>query len=193
MPHGARAGRGRPDARSRRRSAPPPGFECIRAIKGEVEGCNVGAGTVLDARQVDDAVGAGAHFSGEPRCAAEAACRSRAGCPVPFLPGVATAGEAMALAEEGFALVKFFRPSRRWHRLSRRWRAAARHPLPPDRRGRREECGGVSSAPQRDSRRRQLAAPADALASGELDQDHCAVAGSRATRAGSERVRSGTH
>ena len=32
------------------------GLDCIRAIRDEVEGCNVGAGTVLDARQVDDAV-----------------------------------------------------------------------------------------------------------------------------------------
>ncbi len=83
------------------------GLECIRAIKGEVEGCNVGAGTVLDARQVDDAVGAGATFLVSPGASPKLLAAVR-GCPVPFLPGVATAGEAMALAEEGFAILKFF-------------------------------------------------------------------------------------
>lgn len=83
------------------------GLECIRAIKGEVEGCNVGAGTVLDARQVDDAVGAGATFLVSPGVSPKLLEAARE-CPVPFLPGVATAGEAMALAEDGFAILKFF-------------------------------------------------------------------------------------
>jgi len=83
------------------------GLECIRAIKGEVEGCSVGAGTVLDGRQVDAAVGAGATFLVSPGVSPKLLQAARE-CPVPFLPGVATAGEAMALAEEGFAILKFF-------------------------------------------------------------------------------------
>ncbi len=85
----------------------PAGLDCIRAIKAEVEGCNVGAGTVLDPKQFDDAVAAGAVFLVSPGVSPkliEAALAS----PVPFLPGVATAGEAMTLAERGFAALKFF-------------------------------------------------------------------------------------
>lgn len=83
------------------------GLDCIRAIKSEVESCNVGAGTVLDARQVEDAVAAGATFLVSPGVSPKLLAAAR-GCPVPFLPGVATAGEAMALAEEGLPLLKFF-------------------------------------------------------------------------------------
>jgi 2-dehydro-3-deoxyphosphogluconate aldolase/(4S)-4-hydroxy-2-oxoglutarate aldolase len=82
-------------------------LDCIRAIAGEVEGAEVGAGTVLDSRQLDDAVKAGAKFlvsPGAPPRLTEAAVAG----PVPFLPGVATAGEAMTLAELGFTLLKFF-------------------------------------------------------------------------------------
>lgn len=85
----------------------PAGLECIRAIKAEVEGCNVGAGTVLDAKQLADAVAAGATFmvspGGSPRLLAAAK-----DSPVPFLPGAATAGEAMTLYEDGFTILKFF-------------------------------------------------------------------------------------
>jgi 2-dehydro-3-deoxyphosphogluconate aldolase/(4S)-4-hydroxy-2-oxoglutarate aldolase len=83
------------------------GLDCIRAIKGEVEGCNVGAGTVLDAAQLADAEAAGATFMVSPGAAPKliAAARDSA---VPFLPGAATAGEAMALVEEGFSILKFF-------------------------------------------------------------------------------------
>ena len=42
------------------------GLDCIRAIAAEVEGANVGAGTVLDARQLDDAVRAGVKFLVSP-------------------------------------------------------------------------------------------------------------------------------
>jgi 2-dehydro-3-deoxyphosphogluconate aldolase/(4S)-4-hydroxy-2-oxoglutarate aldolase len=85
----------------------PAGLECIRAIKGEVEGCNVGAGTVLDTRQLDDAVAAGATFMVSPGASPKLLAAAQASA-VPFLPGVATAGEAMTLAEAGFAILKFF-------------------------------------------------------------------------------------
>ena len=48
------------------------GLDCIRAIAAEVEGCNVGAGTVLTADQVHASVDAGASFSGKPRRFSEA-------------------------------------------------------------------------------------------------------------------------
>jgi 2-dehydro-3-deoxyphosphogluconate aldolase/(4S)-4-hydroxy-2-oxoglutarate aldolase len=83
------------------------GLESIRAIAGEVEGANVGAGTVLDRRQLEEAVACGAKFVVSPG-ATPGLLAAAADAPVPFLPGVATAGEAMALAERGYLLLKFF-------------------------------------------------------------------------------------
>ena len=83
------------------------GLECIRAIAGEVEGANVGAGTVIDARQYEAAAKAGAKFVVSPG-ATPALLAAAKNSPVPFLPGVATAGEAMALQEAGYRMLKFF-------------------------------------------------------------------------------------
>jgi 2-dehydro-3-deoxyphosphogluconate aldolase/(4S)-4-hydroxy-2-oxoglutarate aldolase len=83
------------------------GADCIRAIAGEVDGANVGAGTVLDRRQLDEAVAAGSQFLVSPGATPALVAAAR-DCPVPLLPGVATAGEAMTLAEAGFNLLKFF-------------------------------------------------------------------------------------
>jgi 2-dehydro-3-deoxyphosphogluconate aldolase/(4S)-4-hydroxy-2-oxoglutarate aldolase len=83
------------------------GLDCIRAIAEEVEGCDVGAGTVLDPKQLADAVKAGAKFLVSPGASPRLVAAAKES-PVPFLPGIATAGEAMTLAEAGFALLKFF-------------------------------------------------------------------------------------
>jgi 2-dehydro-3-deoxyphosphogluconate aldolase/(4S)-4-hydroxy-2-oxoglutarate aldolase len=83
------------------------GADCIRAIAAEVEGANVGAGTVLDRRQLDEAVASGAKFLVSPGATPGLVAAAK-DCPVPFLPGVATAGEAMTLAEAGFNFLKFF-------------------------------------------------------------------------------------
>ncbi|HMN87500.1 MAG TPA: bifunctional 4-hydroxy-2-oxoglutarate aldolase/2-dehydro-3-deoxy-phosphogluconate aldolase, partial [Bauldia sp.] len=83
------------------------GLDCIRAIAAEVEGCNVGAGTVLDPVQLADAVKAGAKFLVSPGASPKLVAAAK-GVDIPFRPGVATAGEAMTLAEEGFTMLKFF-------------------------------------------------------------------------------------
>jgi 2-dehydro-3-deoxyphosphogluconate aldolase/(4S)-4-hydroxy-2-oxoglutarate aldolase len=83
------------------------GLDCIRAIASEVEGADVGAGTVLDAKQYAAAVAAGARFIVSPGATPQLVAAAKASA-VPFLPGVATAGEAMTLAEEGFRILKFF-------------------------------------------------------------------------------------
>lgn len=83
------------------------GLDCIRAIAAEVEDCDVGAGTVLDTAHLEQAIEAGAKFMVSPG-ASPNLVRAAKEAPIPFLPGVATAGEAMSLAEEGFALLKFF-------------------------------------------------------------------------------------
>jgi 2-dehydro-3-deoxyphosphogluconate aldolase/(4S)-4-hydroxy-2-oxoglutarate aldolase len=83
------------------------GLECIRAIAGEVEGADPGAGTVLDARQLEASVKAGAKFLVSPG-ATPGLLAAADDSPVPYLPGVATAGEAMTLAERGYPCLKFF-------------------------------------------------------------------------------------
>lgn len=79
----------------------------MEAMARAVPDAVVGAGTVLDAAQVADSVSAGARFlvsPGSTRALAEAA----AARDVPFLPGVATASEALAMAELGHTVLKFF-------------------------------------------------------------------------------------
>lgn len=83
------------------------GPDCIRAIAAEVEGADVGAGTVLDRRQLAEAISCGARFLVSPGATPDLIAAAQE-CQVPFLPGVATAGEAMTLAEAGFTMLKFF-------------------------------------------------------------------------------------
>jgi 2-dehydro-3-deoxyphosphogluconate aldolase/(4S)-4-hydroxy-2-oxoglutarate aldolase len=83
------------------------GLDCIRAIAGEVEGADVGAGTVLDCSHLEKAVACGARFLVSPGATPDLVAAAK-NCPVPYLPGVATAGEAMSLADAGFSLLKFF-------------------------------------------------------------------------------------
>ena len=81
-------------------------YDCIRAL-ATLDGAIVGAGTVLDGVAMAAAVEAGAQFLVSPGASPkllEAAERA----PVPLLPGVATASEAMALLERGYERLKFF-------------------------------------------------------------------------------------
>ncbi len=85
----------------------PSALEAIRAIAREVPDAVVGAGTIVSADQIDVAVGAGARFLVSPG-ASPGLARAAAASPVPFLPGCATASEAMALRELGFRALKLF-------------------------------------------------------------------------------------
>jgi 2-dehydro-3-deoxyphosphogluconate aldolase/(4S)-4-hydroxy-2-oxoglutarate aldolase len=79
----------------------------IRAIRAALPTAIIGAGTITEPAHIGAAVEAGAAFLVSPGATqklADAAARS----PVPFLPGVATASEAMALMERGFRAMKFF-------------------------------------------------------------------------------------
>jgi 2-dehydro-3-deoxyphosphogluconate aldolase / (4S)-4-hydroxy-2-oxoglutarate aldolase len=67
----------------------------------------VAAGTVLSARQMADAAEAGADFAVSPG-ATPALFEAALSMQFPYLPGVATATEAMAAAEAGFDVLKFF-------------------------------------------------------------------------------------
>jgi 2-dehydro-3-deoxyphosphogluconate aldolase/(4S)-4-hydroxy-2-oxoglutarate aldolase len=81
--------------------------EALAAIAREVPEAIVGAGTVLDERQLRQAIAAGARFGVSPgftAALAQAVQESR----LPFLPGVQTVSEALAARERGFSLLKFF-------------------------------------------------------------------------------------
>ena len=85
----------------------PAALAAIARIKAEIAGAVVGAGTVLTPQDVTAAVKAGADFLVSPgatpsliEAAADTAC--------PFLPGAATASEAMRLLEAGYRHQKFF-------------------------------------------------------------------------------------
>ena len=84
----------------------PAALNAIRAMKA-VPGAIVGAGTVLNPGQYDEAVAAGAEFVVSPGLT-DALGRAAAAGPAPLLPGVASAGEIMRALDLGFARLKFF-------------------------------------------------------------------------------------
>lgn len=84
----------------------PVALQAVAAMKG-VHGAIVGAGTVLDPAQLDEARGAGADFIVSPGLTEPLGVAAiEAG--LPFLPGVATATEAMRARSCGFSRLKFF-------------------------------------------------------------------------------------
>ncbi|MGC8730784.1 MAG: bifunctional 4-hydroxy-2-oxoglutarate aldolase/2-dehydro-3-deoxy-phosphogluconate aldolase [Halothiobacillaceae bacterium] len=85
----------------------PAAFEAMRRIRDAVPRAVVGAGTVLDRAQWQRAVDSGAVFGVSPGLTPELASAACVGG-LPFLPGVATASEAMRAADEGFDTLKLF-------------------------------------------------------------------------------------
>lgn len=85
----------------------PAAIEAIRVVSTEVPSMVVGAGTVVKEADIEASVKAGARYlvsPGTPVSLADALMRS----PVPVIPGCGTVSEAMALADRGFAVLKFF-------------------------------------------------------------------------------------
>ena len=81
-------------------------LNAMRAMK-QVPGAIVGAGTVLNQHQLDAALAAGAEFIVSPGLTeplARGAIRAR----VPFLPGIANAGDIMRGLDLGLSHFKFF-------------------------------------------------------------------------------------
>jgi 2-dehydro-3-deoxyphosphogluconate aldolase/(4S)-4-hydroxy-2-oxoglutarate aldolase len=85
----------------------PSALLAIAAIARHVPDAVVGAGTIVSAAQIDEAVAAGARFLVSPGATHDLA-RAAAQSPVPFLPGCATVSEAMALRALGFRALKLF-------------------------------------------------------------------------------------
>lgn len=79
----------------------------IAAVARDVPGMHVGAGTVTRPHEVAQVQAAGATFALSPGCTpALLAAAQTAG--LPFIPGVATASEAMMARDAGYTLLKCF-------------------------------------------------------------------------------------
>ncbi|MBK8739757.1 MAG: bifunctional 4-hydroxy-2-oxoglutarate aldolase/2-dehydro-3-deoxy-phosphogluconate aldolase [Betaproteobacteria bacterium] len=79
----------------------------IRAIRDEVPGVLIGAGTLLKRGDFARAEDAGAQFAVSPGLTDELA-QDAIQSPLPFLPGVQTAAEVMRAAGYGFRELKFY-------------------------------------------------------------------------------------
>lgn len=85
----------------------PEGLEAIRLIKKEVPNAIVGAGTVINAEQLNAVADAGAVFAISPGfniSLAQAAQKT----PIALIPGIATAGELMLALEYNIDTMKLF-------------------------------------------------------------------------------------
>nr|WSZ17608.1 bifunctional 4-hydroxy-2-oxoglutarate aldolase/2-dehydro-3-deoxy-phosphogluconate aldolase [Streptomyces canus] len=85
----------------------PVALDAIRAIAGEVPEALVGAGTVITPDQVTETVAAGARFLVSPGWT-DVLLAAMQASGVPFLPGVSTTSEVVALLERGVTEMKFF-------------------------------------------------------------------------------------
>lgn len=82
-------------------------LDAITAMAEAVPDAIVGAGTILSGQDLEKAVAAGARFAISPG-ATPAVYEAIKTSSVPFLPGIATASEAMTALEQGVTHVKFF-------------------------------------------------------------------------------------
>ncbi|MGW8331337.1 bifunctional 4-hydroxy-2-oxoglutarate aldolase/2-dehydro-3-deoxy-phosphogluconate aldolase [Streptomyces sp. NPDC055897] len=85
----------------------PAALDAIRAIAAEVPDAVVGAGTVISPGGVADAAAAGARFLVSPGWT-PGLLDAMKGSGLPFLPGVSTTSEVVALLEQGVREMKFF-------------------------------------------------------------------------------------
>lgn len=84
----------------------PAALDAIRAMK-QVEGAIVGAGTVTNARELDAALTAGSEFIVSPGLT-EPLGKAANEAGIPFLPGIANAGDIMRGLDLGLTHFKFF-------------------------------------------------------------------------------------
>lgn len=85
----------------------PAALDAIRAMAEAAPDAVVGAGTLRTPDDVRDAVAAGARFGVSPGLSVRV-LDAAAEAGLPMLPGVATPSEAMAGAERGLEILKFF-------------------------------------------------------------------------------------
>lgn len=82
-------------------------LECIRRVAAEAPEAIVGAGTILNPKQFDEAAKAGSQFIVSPGLTGDLV-KAAAGSPIPLLPGCITPGEIMAARDAGLDFLKFF-------------------------------------------------------------------------------------
>jgi 2-dehydro-3-deoxyphosphogluconate aldolase/(4S)-4-hydroxy-2-oxoglutarate aldolase len=82
-------------------------IEAIKAIAAEVPEAIVGAGTLLNPKDLQRAEQAGARFIVSPGLT-EPLLRAAADSPLPYLPGVSTVSEVMTGLDAGLSEFKFF-------------------------------------------------------------------------------------
>ncbi|MCX4909173.1 bifunctional 4-hydroxy-2-oxoglutarate aldolase/2-dehydro-3-deoxy-phosphogluconate aldolase [Streptomyces sp. NBC_00878] len=85
----------------------PVALDAIRAVADAVPAAVVGAGTVISPEQVAQSVAAGARFLVSPGWT-DVLLDAMKASGVPFLPGVSTTSEVVALLERGVRDMKFF-------------------------------------------------------------------------------------
>jgi 2-dehydro-3-deoxyphosphogluconate aldolase/(4S)-4-hydroxy-2-oxoglutarate aldolase len=84
----------------------PNALDCIRAMS-KVDGAIVGAGTVLNEKMLGEAIDAGSQFIVSPGLT-EGLGKAAIASGVPFLPGIANAGDIMRGLDLGLDRFKFF-------------------------------------------------------------------------------------
>ena len=84
----------------------PAALDAIRAMK-QVDGAIVGAGTVTNERELDDAIAAGSEFIVSPGLT-DTLGKAAIDKGIPFLPGIANAGDIMRGLDLGLTHFKFF-------------------------------------------------------------------------------------
>jgi len=85
----------------------PASYDVIALIKKELPEMIVGAGTILDEAILNKALEVGSDFIITPATSAKL-YEVLAKCPVPVVPGVATATDVLAAYENGYTEVKLF-------------------------------------------------------------------------------------
>ena len=85
----------------------PVALDAIRAIREAMPEALVGAGTVLNPQQYNDAVAAGAQFIISPGFTDKLLTHAAANA-VPLIPGVSTPSEVMTALDLGYTHLKFF-------------------------------------------------------------------------------------
>lgn len=82
-------------------------LKAIKELRKEFKEVKIGAGTVTNAKQLNQALEAGAEFIISPGVNASF-LKSTKDCGVPFIPGISSASELMLALEYGFDTLKFF-------------------------------------------------------------------------------------
>ena len=85
----------------------PVALNAIRAIREAMPDALVGAGTILNPQQYDDAVAAGAQFIISPGFTDKLLVHAAANA-VPLIPGISTPSEVMTALDLGYTHLKFF-------------------------------------------------------------------------------------